>query len=145
MLVGIGLNCIISPNLRTFVESVMVQQYSSLTKSAPWQIDLQTYPNHLKFYPSPSKGYFLNYETINNNYKLHGRQIEKYDYRVQNEIDLSKLFLPINISSQYTGFDGTCDSVALLGIMINNTIFPLSLRNDAAKVSCSVMPFCYIF
>ncbi|XP_052098518.1 uncharacterized protein LOC127733240 isoform X2 [Mytilus californianus] len=137
MLVGICLNCIISPNLRTYVKSVMVQLYSSLTKSSTMQIDLQTYPNHLKYYPSPSKGYFLNYETINNNYKLHGRQKEKYDYKVQNELDLSKLFLPMNMT-QYTAFDGTCDSSALLGIIINNTIFPSSLQNDAKLMRSEV-------
>lgn len=98
-------------------------------------IDTQTYPNHLKRYPN--SGSQLNYEAINKNHyiTLIGRipDVAKYDYRVRNHIEFSKLFLR-TIMAQYTAFDETCDVSALLSLIINIGTFPQSVKNVALKV-----------
>lgn len=65
---------------------------------------------------------------------MFGRKTEQYNYKVQNAVDFSKLFLPLNIA-HYTAFDEACDSSALLGIIINVNTFPVAVQNDANAVS----------
>lgn len=96
----------------------------------------QVYPNHLKKYVPTKKD--LNYEAVNNNrfipYITGKRQIASYNYDIQNEVDFSKLFLVTHMAN-YTGFDNTCDSSALLGLLINVDKFPSNVKKVAEKVS----------
>lgn len=93
----------------------------------------QVYPKHLRKYP-PTNTWDLNYEAVNNNRSIGKRQIASYNYDIQNEVDFSKLFLGTNMTN-YTGFDHTCDSSALLGLLINIDKFPSNVKKVAEKVS----------
>ncbi|XP_071172953.1 uncharacterized protein [Mytilus edulis] len=129
LVVGICLHSVISPTLRTFITPVLDTLYNSLVVSD--NIDKQTYSTHLKKY-IPTKTN-LNYEAINtNSTKLvrNVKQYMQYDYRVYNAVDLSKLFVQ-TFMAHYTAIDDSCDSSALLGIIIN--ILP-SLQSTAKKV-----------
>ncbi|XP_053407449.1 uncharacterized protein LOC123547232 [Mercenaria mercenaria] len=127
LIVGVCLHKIISPTLRKYVPQTMQRLYANLKLSD--SIDTQTFAHYLRRYTPTNKE--LNYEAVNNNStipKIRGRRdIQKYDYRVHNEVDLSKLFLQTHMA-QYTGFDDTCDSSSLLGIIINVDTFPPALR-----------------
>lgn len=65
---------------------------------------------------------------------IFGKRTSCYDYRVQNPVDLSKLFLQTHMA-KYQAIDDSCDSSALLGIIINIDEFPVGVRSNAEKVS----------
>lgn len=133
LVVGICLHMILSPLLREYVDKVMKQMYNSFVTSD--QINTQSYPVYLKNYlPSNT---FLNYEVINNNKALFGRGEKLYNYKVLNAVDFSKLFLQTHMA-QYTAFDESCDSSALLGLIINVDQFPSMIQTDALNVSSCI-------
>ena len=129
LVVGVCLHSIISPQLRKFIEPEVQQLYN--TAIAAHQIYTQTFPNILEKYPPPN-GYRLNYQSINNN-AAHGRNVRNFDYTVKDHIDFSKLFLLPHMA-HYTGFDESCDSSALLSLIVNIQIFQPALRTMIEKV-----------
>ncbi|XP_052102316.1 uncharacterized protein LOC127735917 [Mytilus californianus] len=129
LVVGICLNSVIAPALRNYVVHILTSFYNQL--SCNHKIDAQIYPNHLKQY-QPTNTY-LNYENVNNNKAKHGYKKANYDYTIKNAVDLSKLFLQTHMA-HYTGFDETCDSSALLGLIINIDQFTLVVKSDAEDV-----------
>jgi hypothetical protein len=88
----------------------------------------------------------LNYEAINNNSKIISKHRKsKYDYKVRNHVDFSKLFLATNMAI-YTAFDETVDISALLGMIINIDTFPQNVRNISDQVSITTIYICiYIY
>ncbi|CAG2248830.1 unnamed protein product [Mytilus edulis] len=78
-------------------------------------------------------GIYLNYETINMNKDIFGKRSNRYDYRVKNHVDLSKLFLQTHMT-KYQAIDDSCDSSAVLGIIINIDEFPVAVRSYAENV-----------
>ncbi|XP_063405869.1 uncharacterized protein LOC134689832 [Mytilus trossulus] len=94
---------------------------------------LQTFQGRLQTYGTGNIP--LNYDSINNNKATRGYRT--YDYKVQNAVDLSKLFLQTHMAN-YTAFDETCDSSALLGMIVNIDIFPVNVQS-AAKDARSVI------
>ncbi|VDI17085.1 Hypothetical predicted protein [Mytilus galloprovincialis] len=130
LVVGICLHDILSPSLRKYVDPVVNNLYQTLMLSD--QIDLQTQTKYLRTYGVASN--YLNYEAINNNKTTHGYRTVLYDYKVQNAVDLSKLFLQTHMA-QYTGFDGSCDSSALFGMITKIDKFPVNVQTVANDVS----------
>lgn len=126
------MHSILSPALRKYVDPVVTNLYSSLKITD--QIDLQTQKIHLRTYGAAN--IYLNYETINNNTTNHGYRSNLYDYKVQNAVDLSKLFLKTHMA-HYTSFDGSCDSSALLGMIDKIDKFPGNVQIAARKVRIS--------
>ena len=129
LIVGICLHTILSPVLRSYVDPVITKLFKNLKKSN--KIDSQTLPAVLQKYPVPN-GYTLNYKSINNN-RRHGKNRKNFDYKVKDAIDCSKLFL-LPYMAHYTGFNDTCDSSALLGLLINIDNFQQPLKGVAEKV-----------
>ncbi|XP_060567396.1 uncharacterized protein LOC132726147 [Ruditapes philippinarum] len=133
LIVGICLHSVLSPVLRKYIPPVVSNLYSQLKRSD--QIDNQKYPNQLARYKPTNKE--LNYEAINNNAvipQVSRRKDEKnFNYDVKCDVDLSKLFMPTSMT-QYTGFDDTCDTSALLGIIINIFSFPALVKTVAEQV-----------
>jgi hypothetical protein len=126
LIVGICLQNIISPTLRTYTEPIIINIYKQCVG-----IDRQSYPNQRERYGTTYK---LNYEAINNNNKIIPKhQKSMYDYKVRNHVDFSKLFLATNMAI-YTAFDETVDISALLGMIINIDTFPQNVRNIADQV-----------
>ncbi|XP_045170230.2 uncharacterized protein LOC123532733 [Mercenaria mercenaria] len=128
LVIGICLHSIISPALRKCIPKAMQSLYTSLKQLS--NIEKQTFRTHLKRYAPTNKT--LNYTAINCNLRHKGCE-QFYDYNVHDEVELSKLFLPTYMAL-YTGFDDTCDSSALLGIIINVDIFPAPLRTAAEEI-----------
>lgn len=141
LVIGICLHDILSPVLRKYIESEINQLYTSLVTSN--NINAQLYNNgFLERYPPSSNGYRLNYETINNNKAFYKGQVKLYDYKVQNAVDFSKLFLQQLTIAHYTDFDEACDSSALLAILINVDTFSTVVQHDANAVS--YFPYSYV-
>ncbi|XP_045188920.2 uncharacterized protein LOC123546576 [Mercenaria mercenaria] len=137
LIVGICLHSIISPALRQYIPPVVSKLYSTLKRID--QIDKQAYAKYLKRYKPTNKE--LNYEAINNNSaipKVKGKKdVQKYNYNVTSDVDLTKLFM-ITSMAHYAGFDDTCDSSALLGIIINIDKFPALPKQTAEKVRADI-------
>ncbi|XP_053388695.1 uncharacterized protein LOC128551805, partial [Mercenaria mercenaria] len=133
LIIGICLHSIIVPALRKYVPPILRTLYASLKTSD--SIDSQTFRNYLRHYRPTHKE--LNYEAINGNGtvpKVKGTiDLQKYDFGVQNCVDLSKLFLQTHMA-HYTGFDDTCDTSALLALIINIDMFPQALRTASEAV-----------
>lgn len=145
LIIGICIQTVLSPTLRNYMEPVVHNLYNSLQKTNG--IQTQTYPKQQKKYPKSAKT-FLNYEAINNN-RLIPRvrrkpDVSKYDFKVLNHVDFSKLFLK-SFMAHYTAFDETCDLSAILGIIISVDKFPQIVQNVALKVSSSKERALYIF
>ncbi|CAC5386842.1 unnamed protein product [Mytilus coruscus] len=116
LVVGICLQNVLTPVLRQYVSKSMTQIYKTLIQ-APNNIDTQCYQNYLELYQNVV---LLNYEAVNNNKIVRSgkrKDYKKYDYKIQNHVDFSKLFLSTSMA-QYVGFDETCDSSALLTIIM---------------------------
>lgn len=128
-MVGICLHSILSPALRKYVNLVVTKLFNSLKLTD--KIDTQTHPGYLRKYGAAN--FYLNYEAINNNKTTHGYRLVLYDYKVQNAIDLSKLFLQTHMT-HYSAFDESCDSSALLGIIDNIDNIPGNLQSAAKYV-----------
>ncbi|XP_071149400.1 uncharacterized protein [Mytilus edulis] len=133
LIVGICLHTIISPVLRTYVVNVVTKLCYSLTSRN--KIHKQTYRSFLKRY-SPSNTE-LNYEAINNNKTLYGQNRARYDYRVKSAVDLSRLFLQTHMA-HFTAFDDSCDSSALLGIIVNIDRFSPGVQADARQMRSDI-------
>ncbi|XP_076086847.1 uncharacterized protein LOC143057428 [Mytilus galloprovincialis] len=137
LVIGICLHDILSPVLRKYIESEINQLYTSLVTSN--NINAQLYNNgFLERYPPSSNGYRLNYETINNNKAFYKGQVKLYDYKVQNAVDFSKLFLQQLTIAHYTAFDESCDSSALLAILINVDTFSAVVQHDANAIRSNI-------
>ena len=139
LIVSICLHSIISPVLRKFIDPVITNFYKTLKKSH--KIDIQTQPYILRTFPLPPapRGYNLNYESINNN-RQHGKNKGLFDYKVKDPIDLSRLFVLPHMA-HYTGFNETCDSSALLGLILNVDQFQQPLKLVADQV-CILLLIC---
>ncbi|XP_063416405.1 uncharacterized protein LOC134698047 [Mytilus trossulus] len=133
LVVGICLHTIISPVLRTYVEHVVTKLCYSLTRLH--KINQQTFRSYLRRYSSSNTK--LNYEAINNNKSVHGLNKVRYDYRVKSPVDLSRLFLQTNMA-HFTAFDGSCDSSALLGIIVNIDRFLPVVQFDAKRIRSEI-------
>ncbi|XP_053393963.1 uncharacterized protein LOC128555524 [Mercenaria mercenaria] len=137
LIVGICLHSVISPALRQYIPPFVSKLYSALKRID--QIDKQTFAKYLIRYKPTNKE--LNYEAINNNSaipKVKGKKdVQKYNYNVTSDVDLTKLFM-ITSMAHYTGFDDTCDSSALLGIIINIDKFPALPKQTAEKVRADI-------
>ncbi|XP_053406876.1 uncharacterized protein LOC128559415 [Mercenaria mercenaria] len=137
LIVGICLHSIISPALRQYIPPIVSKLYSALKRTD--QVDKQTFAKYLIRYKPTNKE--LNYEAINNNSaipKVKGKKdVQKYNYNVTSDVDLTKLFM-ITSMTHYTGFDDTCDSSALLGIIINIDKFPALPKQTAEKVRADI-------
>ncbi|CAC5423711.1 unnamed protein product [Mytilus coruscus] len=142
LIVGICLHSIISPLLRKYVDPIVSNLYNSLVSSH--SIDTQSCNGYLKKYPATNK-YFLSYESINNNrsvpktkkYNKWMNDYQKYDFKVTSHVNLSKLFLQPHMAL-YSAIDESCDSSALLGMVINISSFPPAVQTDAEKIKSDI-------
>lgn len=133
-MVGICLHSVLSPTLRKYANSVVINLYNSLKLSH--QIDVQTQSSYLRTYGAAN--FYLNYEPINNNKTTYGNRYALFDYKVRNDIDMSKMFLQTHMTN-YTAFDESCDSSSLLGMIVNIDKFPVNVQMAAQDVRIVVL------
>ena len=96
------------PYLRMKIQQEVTPFYQNLV--ANFGIDKQTYPPHLKTMSKMK----LNYESINNN-AAGSRDPHYYDYCVQGELSLAKLFMK-SYMAHLNAFDGSFDASAALAV-----------------------------
>ncbi|WAR07917.1 hypothetical protein MAR_017875, partial [Mya arenaria] len=131
LIVGLCLNDVVSPPLRTYVGPIVEAEYQKFKN----EIEAQQFPNYLKQYPPTNQD--MNYRNINNNAQLLKvndiPDWAKFDYRVKNAVDFSKLFVKSE-KVHYKGFDNTCDQRTLLKIIEKMHLFPQPIKTVADKV-----------
>ena len=111
LVVGIVLKRVLMPYLRNKIHHEMTPFYQNLVGN--YGLDKQTYSTHKKnIPPSPLK---LNYESINNNFLLHGKP-QRFDYYVKDEVSLAKLFMK-PFMAHFTAFDTSFDASAALTVL----------------------------
>ncbi|PFX25002.1 hypothetical protein AWC38_SpisGene10401, partial [Stylophora pistillata] len=121
------INKLLLPVLRGFAGKELAKHYTSLKSSSG--IDKQVYPTHLK----KDGSFYLNYGSMNNN---RGR-VHLYDYKVKSAEDLAKLYLEPKMA-KFTGFDSTCDLSAVLGMLVNASVFHTRIQTNAKDVRSKV-------
>ncbi|PFX27710.1 hypothetical protein AWC38_SpisGene7593 [Stylophora pistillata] len=110
LVVGICLSKVLTPAVRKIIKQEMHQLYQNMVL-LPTRIHSQTSSSYLRSLPPSTVR--LNYVNINNNATKSSHH--SYDYCVQNELSLAKLFVK-PFMSDFTGVDETLDSCALLSI-----------------------------
>ena len=98
------------PCLRMKIEQEMTPFYHKLV--AKFGIDKQIYRSHQKTFPTSAMK--LNYESINRNDMF--RDPRYYDYRVQDEVSLAKLFMK-SYMAHFNAFDSSFDASAALAVL----------------------------
>ncbi|XP_052807853.1 uncharacterized protein LOC128236780 [Mya arenaria] len=135
LIVGLCLNDVVSPPLRTYVGPIVEAEYQKFKN----EIEAQQFPNYLKQYPPTNQD--MNYRNINNNAQLLKvndiPDWAKFDYRVKNAVDFSKLFVKSE-KVHYKGFDNTCDQRTLLKIIEKMHLFPQPIKTVADKIRLEV-------
>ena len=99
------------PFVRMKIQQEMTQFYQNLV--AKFGIDKQTYPSHQKTISTSAMK--LNYESINHN-AARSRDPRYYDYRVQDEVSLAKLFMK-SYMAHFNAFDSSFDASAALAVL----------------------------
>ncbi|XP_031560399.1 uncharacterized protein LOC116296514 [Actinia tenebrosa] len=128
LVIGICLNKILLPNLRSFIEPQVLCLYSQLKSTH--NIHEQVYHGHLR---KDGKCNSLNYGSINSNEANHRKEARLYDYRVTSAVDLAKLYLQ-PFMANFSGFDGTCDLSASLGILSSASAFSPDVQDLSNQV-----------
>ena len=119
VVVGICLTKVLTPALRNVVATELQSWYNLLCQP-PVEIHKQSYSKHKKTLPPLT--ITLNYKNINNN---KGKSPRAYDYSVQDDLSLAKLFVQ-PFMAHFTGFDQTMDMSAVLTVMIEANPFVTS-------------------
>lgn len=112
IVVAIALHRVVAPVLRTFVEEGITKLYvhydSTCNLKTLTQAQVSAHPE-LKL---------LNFKNINNNH-LKGNKCS-YDYSINSEVDLAKLYLPRHLAQRFSAFDESLEMSAILGLLGSN-------------------------
>lgn len=134
VVIGICLNKLLTPVLRTVLGRVMPVWYNTLCLP-PNQINTQTYLKEAqKLPPSTIR---LNYGNVNKNFDNHKSKYSSYDYDVKDPVSLAKLFLQ-PFMAKFSGFDTTMDLSAALTVICESDPFHFSGAAAQAKTVRSV-------
>ena len=127
---GVALNKVLVPQLRTFIEQGVQNEYTSLVASHA--IDVQTAAAPLKKWPK-----VLKYENINGNdvRKLVGGKFDfaNFVYKVTNHVDLAKLYLQ-PFMAKFNAFDEHCDASAVLLLLGGVPTFSPAVQTAASNL-----------
>ena len=125
LIVGIVMNKVTAPVLRDFIKQGMDTQYANLEKycsalTTPCTLKTLTY-HHVNTDPS-FKHY--KFENVNNNFQLHGKKKNLFNYNINSSVDLAKLFLP-DYLAVFSAFDESLDMSAILRLLGCNNPAPI--------------------
>ena len=131
-MIGICLNRLLLPVLRTFVAQEIPKHYATL-KSAHG-IDAQVFGHFFFFFCS----FLLNYGSINNNWGKFKRKDRLYDYKVNTAEDLAKLYLEPHMA-KFTG-------MRMSGSCLSHTKFgrPFKQVRKKGLIVCRIFTYCNI-
>ena len=128
---GIVLSKVLVPEIRTFVEKAIQNEYRNLQTSH--SIHTQSTSGRLKNWPTK-----LKYENINGNDTLprlpDGRfNYSLFDCRVTSHVDFAKLYVE-NHMAKFNAFDEHCDASAVLTLLGKVPVFSPALQSVAGDV-----------
>ena len=136
MVIGICLNKLLTPVLRTVLKNEISDWYHNILCNTPYQINKQTHTRHAKNLPSSKVK--LNYGNVNKNYDNHKSNTSAYDYDIKSPESLAKLFVQ-PFMAKFTGFDSTMDLSAVLTLMCETDPFHTSGAAAQAQTVRSVV------
>ena len=131
-MIGICLNRLLLPVLRTFVAQEIPKHYATL-KSAHG-IDAQVFGHFF----DKDGSFLLNYGSINNNWGKFKRKDRLYDYKVNTAEDLAKLYLEPHMA-KFTG-------MRMSGSCLSHTKFgrPFKQVRKKGLIVCRIFTYCNI-
>lgn len=115
IIVGIVVRQVAAPVLRDFVKHRMDLHYAK--EYAYWSA--LAYPEVI----ANTSLRKLNFQNVNNNYQVYGRNIHQYNYNINSSVDLAKLYLPYHVA-QFSAFDELLDMTAILFFLGFTNYFP---------------------
>ncbi|XP_022787144.1 uncharacterized protein LOC111327268 isoform X1 [Stylophora pistillata] len=115
LVVGIVMNKVAAPVLRDYIKQGMDTHYTNLDThcsrlAPPCTLTTLTY-HQVKAHPNLRT---LKFQNINKNIHLHGKSL--YNHRVNDPVDLAKLYLPEYLA-QFSAFDESLDISAILRLL----------------------------
>ncbi len=142
LVVGIAMNKVVAPVFRDYTKKGMDTHYANLgiyCSGLVTPCTLKTLTNH-HVNTDPSFKH-LKFQNVNNNFHLHGKRKNLYNYNINSSVDLTKLFLP-DYLAEFSAFDESLDMSAILRLLgFNNPtpIFPslnplISIQSSADDV-----------
>ena len=115
IVVGIAMRQVVAPVLREFVKHGMDFHYSK--EDAYWST--------LAYHEVNANPWLrkLNFQNVNNNYQVYGRNVHQYNYNINSSVELAKLYLPYHVA-QFSAFDELLDMTAILFFLGFTNYFP---------------------
>lgn len=132
-MVGIALNTILIPQIRSPVEKEIEKEYNNLKTNH--NIHGQSTSRRLQSWPP---GTVLKYENVNGNDvhpRLSGKRLNYslFDCRVTSHVDFARLYVA-NHMAKFTAFDDHCDASAVLSLLNRVPVFSVAIQAAADKV-----------
>ena len=128
-IIGVVMNAVILPPLRTLVNLEMKRFYQELVMSK--KIQHQTKDRHLKNDPGNKSAKF-NYESLSVNQKKRSKKFFELSFKVDNHNELAKLYV-LPAMAKFKTIE-TCDASAISGIIERASCFDRELQDAAKKV-----------
>ncbi|XP_078366795.1 uncharacterized protein LOC144650892 isoform X2 [Oculina patagonica] len=127
LVVGIAMNKVAAPVFRDYIKKGMDTHYANLDiycsgLVTPCTLQTLTY-HHVNTNPSFKH---LKFQNVNNNFHLHGKHKNLYNYNISSSVDLAKLFLP-DYLAEFSAFDESLDISAILRLLGFNNPAPIFL------------------
>lgn len=135
IVVGIAMFKVAAPVLRDVVKQGMDTHYTNLDAHCsglhtPCTLKTMTY---LQVNADPSLKH-LKFQNVNNNFHLHGKNRNLYNYCINDSIDLAKLYLP-DYLAQFSAFDDSLDMAAILRLLGFANYLPFAVFSAGTQAS----------
>ena len=129
LVVGIAMNKVAAPVLRDYIKQGMNTHYTNLDTycgSLTPGCTLKTLTHHQVTADRILKKLIQKFQNVNGNLHLHGKSTSRYNYSIDDSVELAKLYLP-DYLAKFSAFDESLDISAilrLLGFRNPKPIFP---------------------
>ena len=138
IVVGIAMNKVVAPVLRDAVKQGMDTNYTDLDRyckhlSPP--CTLKTLHHGLVQKDPIFKQLIKNFKNINNNGILCGKHLGKYNFSINDPIDLAKVYLQDSHLAQFLAFDESLDLTAILQLLGFKNYMPGALFSPHIQAS----------
>ena len=135
IVVGIATFKVAAPVLRDVVKQGMDTHYTNLDahcSGLPTPCTLKTM-TYLQVNADPSLKH-LKFQNVNNNFHLHGKNRNLYNYCINDSKDLAKLYLP-DYLAQFSAFDDSLDMAAILRLLGFANYLPSAVFSAGTRAS----------
>ena len=128
IVVGIAMNKVAAPVLRDAVKQGMDTHYGKLDNHCQSLAPSCTLQSITLGFVKSHRSIFRNlkFRNINDNENKHGTAESKYNYKINDSIDLAKLYLP-DYLAQFSAFNESLDMAAILRLLGSNKYVPTAV------------------